>query len=325
MPKSIAKLTTVLAVITMLVAGCGGSGGAATASPSAAPAVTPVTLNVGVVGVIDVAPLFLGIKKGFFAKQKVTITPRVLNTGATVVAGVLGGDLQLGFSNITSIVIAASNRFPLRIVAPGNQAAGGDYSAVYVRNDSSITSAKDLAGKKVAVNGLKNIGSLCVNAALQASKVDINTITYVEVPFPQMGAALAQGTVDAVWTVEPWSTVVKTGGANRVVLRPFTLIAKYFPIAAYFTSTQYQQPNPGVVSRFKTAVSDSLKYAQGHPAEARDILSTYIKLAPGLSAQVLLPYWKTDLEANLIQKTADLALQYGYTTRKPDMKQLLGT
>src|SRR5437879_4809182 len=122
MPKSIAKLTTVLAVITMLVAGCGGSGGAATASPSAAPAVTPVTLNVGVVGVIDVAPLFLGIKKGFFAKQKVTITPRVLNTGATVVAGVLGGDLQLGFSNITSIVIAASNRFPLRIVAPGNQA-----------------------------------------------------------------------------------------------------------------------------------------------------------------------------------------------------------
>jgi NitT/TauT family transport system substrate-binding protein len=325
MPKSIAKLTTVCAVITLLAAACGGASGAPSASPTAAQAVTPVTLNVGVVGVIDVAPLFLGVQKGFFAKQKITLNPRVLQTGATVVAGVLSGDLQLGFSNITSIVIAASNRFPLRIVAPGNQAAGGDYSAVYVRNDSPITSAKDLVGKKVAVNGLKNIGSLCVNAALQASHVDYNGIQYVEVPFPQMGAALAQGTVDAVWTVEPWSTVVKAGGTNRVVLRPFTLIAKYFPIASYFTTIQYAQANSGVVSRFKTAIDDSLKYAQNHPTEARAILATYIRLAPGLSDQVLLPYWKTDLEAPLIQKTADLALQFGFTTRKPDMKQLLGT
>jgi NitT/TauT family transport system substrate-binding protein len=321
MRRSIVRLTSVLAGIAMLAA-CGGASAPA-ASSSATPA--PTKLSVGVVGVIDVAPLFLGIQKGFFAKQQLTITPKVLNTGATVVAGVVAGDLQLGFSNVTSIVIAASNRFPLRIVAAGNQAAGGDYSAVYVRQDSPITSAKDLAGKKVAVNGLKNIGSLCVNAALQASRVDIGTIQYVEVPFPQMGAALAQGTVDAVWTVEPWSTVVKAGGTNRVVLRPFTLIAKNFPIASYFTSTQYMQSNPSVVSRFKTAINQSLNYAQAHPAEARAVLSSYINLAPGLQEQVLLPFWHTDLEANLIQKTADLAVQYGYTTRKPDMKQLLGT
>jgi NitT/TauT family transport system substrate-binding protein len=324
MRRSIVRLTSFLAGIAMLAA-CGGTGGNAGSSPAPTGKPSPASLSVGVVGVIDVAPLFLGIQKGFFAKQQLTITPKVLNTGATVVAGVVAGDLQLGFSNITSIVIAASNRFPVHIVAAGNQAAGGDYSAVYVRNDSSITSAKDLVGKKIAVNGLKNIGSLCVNAALQASKVDISGIQYVEVPFPQMGAALAQGTVDAVWTVEPWSTVVKAGGTNRVVLRPFTLIAKNFPIASYFTSTQYMQGNPGVVKRFRTAVNQSLTYAQGHPAEVRAVLPTYIKLAPGLQEQVLLPFWHTDLEANLIQKTADLAVQYGYTTRKPDMKQLLAS
>jgi len=323
MRRSITRLTSVLAS-TLMLAACGGAAGTSS-SPAATASTAPVTLSIGTVGVIDVAPLYLGIKKGFFAKQQITLNTKVLNTGATVVAGVVAGDLQLGVSNITSIVIAASNRFPVHIVAAGNQAAGGDYSAVYVRNDSPITSAKDLAGKKIAVNGLKNIGSLCVNAALQASKVDINSVTYVEVPFPQMGAALAQGTVDAVWTVEPWSTVVKAGGTNRVVLRPFTLIAKYFPIASYFTSTQYLQSNPGVVRRFRTAINESLNYAQAHPAEARAILSSYINLAPGLQDQVLLPFWRTDLEANLIQKTADLAVQYGYTTRKPDMKQLLAS
>ena len=38
-----------------------------------------------------------------------------------------------------------------------------------------------------------------------------------------------------------------------------------------------------------------------------------------------MPYWKTDLEPDLIQKTADLAVQYGYATAKPNMKQLLGS
>ena len=321
MREPIVRLTAVLGGVVMLVA-CGGT---SAPSSTATPTATPVTLNVGTSGVIDVAPLFLGMRKGFFAKQEITVTPHVLQTGALTVAAVLGGDLQLGFSNVTAIVIAASRHLPLRIVAAGDQAPGGDFSAVFVRGDSSITSARDLVGKKVAVNGLKNIGSLCVNAALQASHLDYNSIQYVEVPFPQMGAALAQGTVDAAWTVEPWSTVLKSNATNRIVLRPFTLIARYFPIASYFTTTQYMQANPGVVSRFKTAINESLVYAQGHPAEARAVLSTYIKLQPGLADEVLVPYWKPDLEPNLIQKTADLAVQYGWATTKPNMKQLLGS
>src|SRR2546430_8579151 len=303
----IVRLTAAMAGAVMLAA-CGG-----TSAPSskATPAATPVTLNVGTSGVIDVAPLFLGMRKGFCAKQKISVTPHVLQTGAVTVAGVVAGELQFGFSNVTSIVIAASRHLPLRIVAAGDQAPGGDFSAVFVRGDSSITSAKDLVGKKLAVNGLKNIGSLCVNAALQASHVDYTSIQYVEVPFPQMSAALAQGTVDAAWTVEPWATVLKSNGPNRIVLRPFTLIASYFPITSYFTTTPYARANPGVVSRFKTAINESLVYAQSHPAEARAVLSSYIKLAPGLADQVLVPYWKTDLAPKQLQKTADLAAPHG--------------
>src|ERR1700730_14935287 len=309
MRRPIVKLTTVLAGIVMMAAACGGTSGSSGGStPSSTGTPAPATLNIGVVGVIDVAPLFLGIQKGFFAKQGLTITPKVLNTGATVVGGVVAGDLQIGFSNNTSIVIAASQRFPLRIVAAGNQAAGGDYSAVLVRNNSPITSPKNLIGKKVAVNGLKNVGSLSVEAALQASHIGYTGVQYVEVPFPLMGAAL-----------------VKAGGTIRVDPASFSRIPKSFPIGSYFTNTQYMQANPGIASRFKTAINQSLNYAQGHPAEVRAVLPSYIKLAPGLQDQVLLPTWHTDVGASLIQKTADLALQYGYTTKKPDMKQLLGT
>jgi NitT/TauT family transport system substrate-binding protein len=318
MRRGIIHLTTVLAGIAVLAAACGGgSGTSSTSSPG------PASLTIGVVGVIDVAPLFLGIQKGFFARQQLTVTPTVLNTGATVVAGVVQGSLDFGFANNTSLVIAASQRFPVRIVAAGNQAAAGDYCAVFVRKDSAIASPRDLAGKKIAVNGLKNVASLSTNAALQASGVDISGIQYVEVPFPQMAAALDQGTVDAAWTVEPFVTAVKAGGTARIVLRPFSLIAKSFPVASYFTNTQYIQSHQAIVSRFKTAIDQSLVYAQGHPAEARAVLSSYITLAPGLADQVVLPAWGTDVQASLLANTANLALQYGYTTRKPDLKQLI--
>ena len=316
----IANLTTVLVAVAMLVACGGAGGGSATTTPSQG----PVSLTIGVVAVIDVAPLYLGIKKGFFTKQQLDVTPKVLATGATVVAGVVQGDLKVGFSNNTSIVIAAAQRFPLRIVAAGIQAVDGDYAAIFVRKDSPITTAKDLAGKKIAVNGLKNVGSLTVNAALQASGVDISGIQYVEVPFPQMGAALDQHNVDAAWEVEPFVTALKPAG-ERIVVRPYPLIAKDFPVASYFANTQYVQSNPDVVKRFRTAINESLTYAQQHPAEARAVLSSYITLAPGLADQVVLPNWMTRVDANLIGRTADLALQYGYITTKPDVKQLIAT
>jgi NitT/TauT family transport system substrate-binding protein len=318
MRRRVTRLTTVLAAVATLVA-CGGAG---TGSPTAAPSQGPVNLTVGVVPVIDVAPLYLGIQKGLFAKQQLNVTPRVLSTGATVVAGVVQGDLQVGFSNNTSIVIAASQRFPLRIVAAGIQAVDGDYAAIFVRRDSPITSARDLAGKKIAVNGLKNVGSLTVNAALQASRVDIGAIQYVEVPFPQMGASIDQRNVDAAWEVEPFVTVLKAAG-ERIVVRPYPLIARDFPVASYFVNSQYVQSNPGVVKRFRTAVDESLTYAQQHPAEARAVLASYITLAPGLADLVVLPNWNTNVDANLIGRTADLALQYGYITTKPDIKQLI--
>ena len=83
----ITHLTTVLAAVAMLFA-CGGAGGGTTA---ATPSQGPVSLSIGVVPVIDVAPIYLGIKKGFFTKQQLDVTPKVLSTGATVVAGVDSG------------------------------------------------------------------------------------------------------------------------------------------------------------------------------------------------------------------------------------------
>jgi NitT/TauT family transport system substrate-binding protein len=310
------------ALAAVLVAGSAACSGSDSGGKGKDDAVTK--LDVGVVTVIDIAPLYLGIQKGFFSERRLQVTPKPRQGGSLIVAAVVSGSQHIGFSNNTSLLIGASRGLPLRIVAAGNQASAGDYAAIFTRTDSKISSAKDLAGKTIAVNNLNNVGPLTVNAALQASGVDITGIKYVEVAFPEMGAALAQRRVDAVWAVEPFASAIKAGGGAKLLLRPYPLVAPHFPVASYFTSASYAASNRDVVDRFRQAMNESLTYAQGHPDEVRRILPTYLTLAPEVAAHVVLPEWSTDVGAPLLQRTADLALQYRYLTTKPDVAGLLG-
>ena len=47
----------------------------------------PTTLKVGVIPIADVAPLYLGIDKGFFEEQQLTIQPQLAEGGAAITPG----------------------------------------------------------------------------------------------------------------------------------------------------------------------------------------------------------------------------------------------
>jgi NitT/TauT family transport system substrate-binding protein len=315
---SVRHRTLTVALSVVLVAG------AAACSHKAADGDAITRLDVGVVAVIDIAPLYLGIEKGFFSARHLQVTPKPRSGGSLIVAAVVSGSQHIGFSNNTTLLIGASRGLPLRIVAAGNQAAAGDYAAIFVRPDSKIASAKDLAGRTIAVNNLNNVGPLTINAALQASGADITRVKFVEVPFPEMGAALAQGRVDAVWAVEPFASAIKASGGAKVLLRPYPLVAPHFPVASYFTSQSFAASDPDVVDRFRQAMNESLTYAQNHPDEVRRILPTYLSLKPEVAARVVLPEWSTDVGAPLLRRTADLAKEYGYLSTEPDVTRLIG-
>src|SRR4051812_6237531 len=110
--------TTVLALAAgaLVVAGCGG---AASQGGGGGDPAKPTTLKVGVIPIADVAPLYVGMKQGFFKDEGLTIKPQIADGGAAIAASVMSGDDQLGFSNVVSLVTARSKKLPLRIVAQG--------------------------------------------------------------------------------------------------------------------------------------------------------------------------------------------------------------
>jgi NitT/TauT family transport system substrate-binding protein len=320
------ELVALGAACAAFATACGGDdgeGGGQTSGGSEA--AKPVTLKVGVIPIADVAPLYLGVKKGFFKAEKLTIEPQLAEGGAAIIPSVMSGDYQIGFSNTTSLIIAASKKLPVQIISQG--VLGGTtqddaWDAVVVPKGSDVKTAKDLEGKQVAVNTLNNIGPVTINNWMEKHGADYTKIKYVEVPFPEMGAALEAGRVDAAFTVEPaYSGAVAAGGTP--LFSSYVETAPNLTVATYFASKQYIAQNKEVVERFKRAMQKSLEYAAQNEVEVRSVVGEYTQIPREVTDKMHLPTWKADLNEPTIQQVADLAKKYGFIEEEPSLDDLI--
>jgi NitT/TauT family transport system substrate-binding protein len=316
-----------LTAVPLVLTACGGgedttestgSGGA-----SGAPETTQVT--VGVIPIVDVAPIYLGDEQGFFEERGIELELVQAQGGAAIVPAVLSGEYQFGFSNVTSLLLAKSRNLPLKVVAAGNSTTGDpkdDIGALLVPADSPIQTPADLDGATVAINTAKNISDTVVRESARKAGGDPTAITFTELGFPDMPAALAAERVDAAFVLEPFKSVALKAGA-REISAPYADTAEDLLIAAYFTSEQTLAEDPDLVERFTEAMNESLEYAAANEEEARQILTTYTKIDPALIPELTLPVWSTDIDASRMERLADLALEDGLVTEAVQVEDLM--
>jgi NitT/TauT family transport system substrate-binding protein len=310
-----------LAFATVLLSSC-------TSAPQTGPQSTPGTpdkVTVGVIPILDVAPIYLGKQKEFFKKRNIELTLTQASGGAAIVPAVVSGQYQFGFSNVISLLLATSNGLPLKVVCNGNNSTGvdgSDFAALMVKGDSPIKSPADLVGKTVAANTLKNIVDTSVRASVRKAGGDAKQVKFVELPFPQQPAALQSGQVDAVFVVEPFQSAVLAQGGRKIA-SSYVDAAPNLAVALYFTSQQLISNNPDLVKRFTEAMKESLAYADGHPDEARAVIGTYTTIAADVIAKMTLPKWPADINRQAVQTLADLALGDGLLTKPADLNTLL--
>jgi NitT/TauT family transport system substrate-binding protein len=296
----------------------GGGGGEAAATD-------PVTLQVGVIPIADVAPLYVGMKQGFFKAENLTIEPKLAEGGAAIVPAVMAGDDDIGFSNATSLIIAASKDLPVQIISQGVLAGKGRddaFDGMFVKEDSPIRELSDLEGKTISVNNLNNVGPLTINNALEKAGVDPKSVKYLEVPFPDAVAALEADRVDAIWVVEPFRSQAAAEDF-RMIMNPFEEAAPNYTVATYFASKEYIAKNPAVVERFVRAMHKSLEYSQTHPEVVREVVPTYTEIPEGVAKDMVLPTWQADLNEDTIQLSIDLSEKYGFIEEKPELDELI--
>jgi NitT/TauT family transport system substrate-binding protein len=306
----------VVVAVTAIGMGCGGGGD----DDGGGSAKGPRTLKVGVLPIADVAPLYLGMQKGFFAREGLKIEPQPAQGGAAIVPKLVSGEAQIGFSNAISLIIAASKGLPVRIISQGDQ--GGDSSGLFVAPNSPIGTAKDLEGKRIAVVTLKNNATLSVSRIMEKAGADFHKAQFVELPFADMAQAVKSGRVDAAVTIEPFTTLNERAGLRKIA-RPLEEVAPRITVAPYFTTKRFMDQDPDAVERFVRAMNRSLDYAEAHQDEVRAIVPTYTKIPPAAAKAMGLPHWSSDLNVASIQLQAELSRRYGYISELPAIDELI--
>jgi NitT/TauT family transport system substrate-binding protein len=305
--------------LVVFAVGCGGGGG------KSSEAGKPATIKVGLIPIVDTAPLFLGIKKGFFKQEKLNVKTQFAAGGAVILPSVLRGDFDFGFSNNVSLFIAQSKNLPIKIVTQGVLAGKQGFGQLLVKKGGPIKSVKDLeGGKTVAVNTLNNICDVTIRATLEKKGVDVSGMKFQEIEFPDMLQPLKAGRIDAACEVEPFVTLGAQQG-NVPIDSFYTDFSPDLSVATYFTTDREIQQNKDVVDRFIRAMNKSLDYAGTHSAEVRQIIPTYTKVPPAAAKVIKLPAWNSDLNRNTLAELGQATAKYGHIPSPPNLGDLIYT
>jgi NitT/TauT family transport system substrate-binding protein len=271
----------------------------ADSAPKLRVATTPIELGAEVLYAQD---------QGFFKKAGLEVEVQLMDSGAAIAAAVASGALDVAQANLVSLATAHERSLPFVVIAPaGLYSADDPTTSLVVAKSSSIKSAKDLENKTVAGNGLRNITQIGANAWMDQNGGDSSKIRFIEMPFPQMGAALEAGRIDAAVIAEPELSRAVADGA-RIIGQPYTAIGKKFLIGGWFTTSGWAKAHPDETKRFVSAIIAAGKWANGHRAESARILEKYTKIT--VSPSMKRTIYAERLNAAEIQPLIDAAAKY---------------
>jgi len=282
-------------------------------------------ISIGVIPIVDVAPIYLGVEEGIFEEHGLDVELTLAQGGAAIIPAVQSGDFDFGFSNITSLVIGKSQGLPLELVAPGPQTTGEpgeDFSSLIVPEDSDAESIVDLEGKRVAVNTLNNINDTVLKEGMRQEGGDRDSMDLVEVAFPDMGGQLESGNVDAIMAVEPFATLAKEAG-GREIYSPYAEPIEDLMIAGYFTNTDKIENEPELGDSFVSAMKESQQFAEDNPDAAREILSEYTEIEPEVAEQLNMPRFPQEINRESTERIIELSEETGLIEEPVEVDELI--
>ena len=229
------RIVAGLAVI-VIVAGCGGSA----ASPSAR---TTLKVGLGYIPSVQFAQFYYADRQGYYRDAGLDVTFQ--NGNDAELTTLIGqGAVDIGISDGTSVIPAASQGIPLKYVAT---IYGQFPSVVIAKTTSGIAAAADLKGRKLGIPGKYGSSWVMLQALLASEGLTPDDLTITLYPDYGQAVALSQGQVDAA-----------TGFANN---EPVQLKLQKIDTTVLHVDQITPLPGPGLVVGTATlaAKHDALK------------------------------------------------------------------
>lgn len=199
---------------------------------------------------------------------------------------IISGHLPATFMLAPLAMKLREDGVPIKIVYLGHR----DGTAMMVHKDSNVRAVADLKGKRVAIPNRYSNQYLIIFKALRDAGLSPKDVNIVEMPPPDMPAALFSKSVDAITSGEPFMAQTELEGYGRVLYQAKDIWPNFISCVLVVREDAIGA-DPAWVQRMVDGIARSGKWLEGGMENrmdaAENISRQYYKQNPELLRYVL--------------------------------------
>ncbi|HEV8020334.1 MAG TPA: ABC transporter substrate-binding protein [Candidatus Lustribacter sp.] len=281
-------------------------------------------LRVALVPIFDVVPYYAADAQGFFAEENVAPAAQVVRGGAAAIPAVVGGTYDMVYANGTSIVQAINRGIELRIVLEGAPMGSKppDPGALLKRKGEPLKTGKDLEGKVVGVNALRDVQWMLVTSWIKATGGDPDKVQLVEVPLPSMIDTIKAKRVDTALVLDPFLAMGLADPEIELLDWAMSRVYPGGPIAFWALTPQLAATRANDVRAFARAYKRGAAWCNA-PANKEALIklvADYTKIPPDVVARMSPVPAHAEIEPAGLPRLTTMMKQSGLLTGDVDLR-----
>ncbi|MEU4800981.1 ABC transporter substrate-binding protein [Actinosynnema sp. NPDC023587] len=284
------------------------------------PEVERNTLRIGVMPVVDVAPLKLATNEKLFEKAGLSVQLVTLNSEAEGIKQ-LDTTLDITWASHVNLFRTVAEGTQLQLQGEAYQAGANTMALVTL--DPEYDSPAKFASPRIAVNSDTDVGALTTKAVLDTAGVEKQRINLKVMPFEQMVDAMKADQVDAAWMTEPFITKAQKDAGARIVTDTAIGPTKDFPMSGYASSKKFADANPRTLTLFRQVLRDAQQLGTNNKLSVQDALTSYVDVDQQTAALVSVGTFPLSLNQIRLQRVADMMDTEDVLPARLDVQALL--
>ncbi len=277
-----------------------------------------IPVRIVLLPVVSAAPIVYGTQCGFFAKHGLDVTTETASDGPAAAQLLAAGEADLGLSAWHPLSAIWANDGPFVVAIDGSvlQPAEG---AVMVAADSDIETLADLEGRTVANPAPGSFFEVAFKAEMQDAGLETDAAELVVIPITEAIPAVQSGSVDAIITTEPFTTIGQAEGLKVIASDVFGGRLAEGSSGGFAALAPWAAENEDTILQARAAWAEVVQLFNENEEAYRSFLPTFTALTPELASVITLSEYRLTTEVANIQPSIDLTAAVGVIPETVDV------
>ena len=229
------------------------------------------------------------------------------------------GQVQAVSELLVLALAGAEKGIPVSVVALSHR--HGDILTVA----KDINTVKDLKGKRVAIPHRMSVHNILLAQALKKEGLTLKDVEWIEMPPPDMPAALARGDIKGFIVAEPFGTKAIQAGFGKELLNAKDIWPDYICCGLVF-NPEFIKSYPAATKEYVESFAAAGKFIDTNREDAIGIARKYINIDEKVFAEALshdATYTDLHVERDEVEQLQRFALDLNLLKKPVNLDQLL--